>query len=214
MGHDEQVFLIRLSMPDRPGMLGSVASALGVAGADIQAVEIVDRDRGRVMDDFMVLIPDATMPDNVVSACMQVEGVELVWFSRYPAGTRLLADVEILERMIAEPECACDVLVDEAPKCFNAHWALVLDEDREAVCASEMAPTLTAAGIEQLGSLSSPHTAELPFGWVPDWVDTTVALTPLSSDRCLVLGRHGGPDFMPSELARLRYLATLVPDLC
>ena len=48
------MFLLRVALPDRPGSLGAVATALGTAGADIQAVEIVEKYEGFAVDDFMV----------------------------------------------------------------------------------------------------------------------------------------------------------------
>ncbi len=50
--------------------------------------------------------------------------------------------------------------------------------------------------------------------WVPQsWrdMDTTLAAAPLgTSGKVLVLGRPGGPEFRPSEVARLGYLAGIV----
>ncbi|HEY3004627.1 MAG TPA: ACT domain-containing protein, partial [Kribbellaceae bacterium] len=50
------MFLLRLILPDRPGSLGTVASALGEVGADIHAIEIVEhrRDDGTAVDDVVV----------------------------------------------------------------------------------------------------------------------------------------------------------------
>ena len=50
------MFLLRVALPDRPGSLGAVATALGTAGADIQAVEIVEKYEGFAVDDFMVCL--------------------------------------------------------------------------------------------------------------------------------------------------------------
>ncbi|MCW2770497.1 MAG: amino acid-binding protein, partial [Aeromicrobium sp.] len=36
-------FLLRVELPDVPGSLGTLATALGGAGADIEAIEIVER---------------------------------------------------------------------------------------------------------------------------------------------------------------------------
>ena len=36
-------YLLRLVLPDRPGALGAVATALGHAGADIMSVDIIER---------------------------------------------------------------------------------------------------------------------------------------------------------------------------
>ncbi|NUT99783.1 MAG: ACT domain-containing protein, partial [Saccharothrix sp.] len=39
-------FLLRVQLPDRPGTLGAVASALGEIGADILSVDVVERGSG------------------------------------------------------------------------------------------------------------------------------------------------------------------------
>jgi hypothetical protein len=45
-------------------------------------------------------------------------------------------------------------------------------------------------------------------------MDTTLAAAPLGDPRCAVmLGRPGGPDFRPSEVARLGYLAGIVATI-
>ncbi|HEV2930725.1 MAG TPA: ACT domain-containing protein, partial [Propionibacteriaceae bacterium] len=49
--------MMRVSLPDRPGSLGSVATAMGGVGADINAVEIVEKGDGTVVDDFIVDLP-------------------------------------------------------------------------------------------------------------------------------------------------------------
>ena len=47
-------FLIRVQLPDRPGMLGAVATALGAIGADILSVDVVERGSGIAVDDLVV----------------------------------------------------------------------------------------------------------------------------------------------------------------
>ena len=62
------MYLLRVALPDRPGSLGAVASALGDAHADISAVEIVEKGGGRVIDDFMLTLPGDIQPDALVTA--------------------------------------------------------------------------------------------------------------------------------------------------
>ncbi|GAB3704538.1 ACT domain-containing protein [Mariniluteicoccus flavus] len=207
------MFLIRVALPDRPGTLGAVASAMGTVGADIQAVEIVGRhEDGRVVDDFMVSLPESVMPDNAVSACTQLEGVSVLWCARYPAGTGLELDVEVLERMLAEPAHAAEVLCQSAPGMFHSHWSVLVNKvNRSVIHATPMAPDLTSEVLADLGPFDFTRTLELDKGWVPEWVETTLAVTPVRGNRALLLGRHGGPAFLAAEVARLRYLATLVP---
>ena len=53
--------------------------------------------------------------------------------------------------------------------------------------------------------------------WVPQvWrdMDTTLAAAPLGDpDTAIVLGRAGGPQFRPSEVARLGYLAGIIATI-
>ena len=36
-------YLLRLVLPDRPGSLGAVATALGAAGVDIESLDVIER---------------------------------------------------------------------------------------------------------------------------------------------------------------------------
>ena len=57
------MFLMRITLPDRPGSLGSVATAMGSVGADINAVEIVEKKSDEsVVDDFIVDLPPTSCP--------------------------------------------------------------------------------------------------------------------------------------------------------
>ena len=60
-------FLIRVVLPDRPGALGAVASALGHAGADILSVDIVERSAGQATDDLVVELPADRLADSLVT---------------------------------------------------------------------------------------------------------------------------------------------------
>ena len=50
-------FLIRVQLPDAPGTLGAVATALGAIGADILSVDVVERVGGTAIDDLVVELP-------------------------------------------------------------------------------------------------------------------------------------------------------------
>ncbi|TDT33584.1 amino acid-binding protein [Naumannella halotolerans] len=201
---------MRVSLPDRPGSLGAVASVVGTVGGDIHAVEVVGRHDGHAIDDFMLALPPGTMPDELVSACTAVEGVRVLWFSRYPEGDGLEADIETLERMTASPEQAPQLLTAAAPAVFHCEWAVLVNRQTlEQVYGSDMAPDFTAESLQALGSLEELTTMELAEGWLPDWGDAVLAAAPVRADLALVVGRQGGPTFLPSELARIRHLAAM-----
>jgi hypothetical protein len=205
------VFLMRVSLPDRPGSLGLIASAVGTVGADIRSIQIVGKEDGQAIDDFTLTLPNGAMPDNLVSACTAIEGVRVLWFSRYPEGGSLQSDIEALERIQRRPDRAAELLTESMPMVFHGHWALLLaSADGAVVHGTEMAPPeLTPDGVAALAPLTELHTAELPSDWLPFWGETTVAVAPVGPGRSVVVGRQGGPGFLASELARIKHLAGL-----
>jgi len=206
-------YLLRVVLPDRPGMLGAVASALGDAGADIIGVDVVERpDDGTVVDDFVVDLPPGRMPDGLVSACQGVDGVVVEYVGRYPAGADLHRDLEAVEAMTETPAEAERVLADLAPGVFRADWAMILAlvEGRTSLEYGVSGPPAAEGLVVPWLPLDKPCHVDVTGAWAPQsWRDSAVAAVPLDSYRALVLGRDGGPAILASELARLSLLATL-----
>jgi hypothetical protein len=210
----DAVFLMRITLPDRPGSLGAVATALGGVGGDINAVEIVQKGDGVVVDDFIVDLPPGKLPETIVTACHRLEGVRVEWISRYPEGGGLQSDLEALERMTADPDHAAETLVSLCPVVFRSHWATLLDisgEQGALTYGTAQAPDLNADLIKRFAPFDTAHRVDLETGWIPGWGESTVVVTPLKMDRAIAIGRLGGPPFMDSEIARLHHLAALVP---
>ena len=204
------MFLLRLALPDRPGSLGAVASAMGTVGADINAVEIVEKYEGYAVDDFMVELPTGVLPDSLVSVCTAIDGVELLWLSHYPENWGLQGDVDVLNHMTEYPERAEEILTLESPEVFRVTWAAMIDrQSRRVIVKTDLAPDLDEAGIAALGPLDEVREDELPHGWLPDWTETLIAVAPFRSTASIVVARRGGPEFLASEIARLRHLAAL-----
>ena len=63
-------YLLRLVLPDRPGALGAVATALGAVGADILSVDVIERSPDSAVDDFVVELPPDKLADSLVSAAL------------------------------------------------------------------------------------------------------------------------------------------------
>ncbi|MGJ6979343.1 amino acid-binding protein [Aestuariimicrobium soli] len=199
--------MLRVQLPDRPGSLGQVATAMGTVGADISAIEIVEKRSGSVINDFMLTMPPHQLPDALVSVCNQLEGVNVLWLSRYPENWSLESDIDLLDRISADPSNSADILVTFGPAVFHSQWAVVLDAHGQPRAASQLAPELSPAAAEALGPLSGTDTRELVAGWLPGWGDTTIAHAALPDGSVLVLGRQGGPAYLGSELRRLEHLA-------
>ncbi len=66
-------YLIRVSMPDRPGALGLVASRIGAVGGDIVALDILQRVEGSAIDEFVV---ELASPDLVALLRHEVAEVD------------------------------------------------------------------------------------------------------------------------------------------
>ena len=211
-------FLLRVELPDVPGSLGAVASALGTAGADIHAFEIVEhRSSGTAVDDVLLELPSNVLPDSLVSACQRLEGVRVLWISRYNAGASLRLDLEVVEIMTQDPATALSRLVEQVPQTFRCDWALAVriggsDGDdppgAEVLHATRTAPDLPADVREWSADLKRAR--RLPDH--PAWDDTVLAAAPVG-DAVVVLGRRGGPDVLESELARFGHLCALAATI-
>ncbi len=210
MRDNRVVFLLRVGLPDRPGSLGAVATALGTVGADIQAVEIVEKHSGFAVDDFMVEVPVGTLPDALITACTTIEDVSVLWFSHYPEGWGLQADVAVLDEMTENPAEAASILTQAAPTVFRVNWAAQIDSgDGRVLDRTAMAPEVDRLPLDPLAHLNSSGYVEVDEGWLPGWPEMLLAAAPLKNRSALVLARTGGPAFIKSELARLRHLAAL-----
>ena len=68
-------YLLRVELEDRPGTLGSLAVALGLAGADILSLDVVERGAGYAIDDLVVDLPAGAMPDALITAAESSESL-------------------------------------------------------------------------------------------------------------------------------------------
>jgi len=208
--------LLRVSLPDVPGSLGAVATAIGVAGANILAIEVVEHQPGgRAVDDVFVELLPGVMPDMVVSAVQRLDEVTVLWVSRYPTAGNLQLDLEAIEEISRNPGEAIVTLVRVVPRAFRADWAMVVvrrGSAVETVAVSEGAPELFEPPEHWFG-LVKPARLDGQPSW-DGWQSAVLAGAPVgSARRVVVIGRHGGPDVLASELARLGHLATLTASM-
>ncbi len=207
------MFLMRVALSDVPGALGAVATALGGQGVDIEAVQIVGRDGDTVFDDFLVDIPTGRLPDQIVSACQALDGVRVEWIAYYPEGGTLESDLEALDLITRNPARGAQTLTSSAISVFRVSWAVLVEgcsRTPTATHRTDQAPELSTAQLTALGAWEV-GTVTPDDDWLPGWQDVIIAKAPVAGDRAVILGRQGGPRFLPSELARFGHLAALVP---
>jgi hypothetical protein len=127
---DEEVSMllrVRVSLPDRPGSLGQVARTLGVAGADIVQVMVLERVAGRAVDDLTVSWPGGAPLDRLRGGLAAIGGVTLIGLWRaIGAPVAGGSDAELLGQVAANPQDGVATLVDAAPGLFAADWAVAL----------------------------------------------------------------------------------------
>ncbi|MDQ3578842.1 MAG: amino acid-binding protein [Actinomycetota bacterium] len=209
-------FLIRVQLPDSPGVLGAVATALGAIGADILSVDVVERVGGTAIDDLVVELPSGRLPDVLITAAESIEGVEVDAVRPYAGVLDTHRELELVEEVAAEPRDGLAVFTEGVPKIIRAGWALVVASDTTG--ASTLAASTAAPDVRtlELPWMPLPRATVLDGeeSWVPaTWreLGTELAATPLGKpDRVLLVGRPGGPMFRAAEVARLAHLAGIV----
>jgi malate dehydrogenase (oxaloacetate-decarboxylating) len=72
---------VRLEIRNRPGMLGRVTSAIGRAGGDIGAVDLVEMTGERVLRDITIKASDSRHGQDMVDALKRVAGVKIAHIS-------------------------------------------------------------------------------------------------------------------------------------
>ncbi len=214
-------YLLRVELEDRPGSLGSLAVALGSVGADILSLDVVERGTGYAVDDLVVDLPAGAMPDMLITAAEQLNGVYVDSIRPHTGLLEAHRELELIDHIAAadgKPK-KLQVLADEAPRVLRVGWCTVVrltESGPERIVGSHGAPETQAAETPWL-PLDDAEALDGEAEWVPQlWRDmnTTLAAAPLGDPRtAVVLGRPGGPLFRPSEVARLGYLAGIVATI-
>jgi hypothetical protein len=220
---------IRVSVPDRPGSLGLLASAIGAAGGDIAAVDVLESEAGRALDDVFVQVRDGAHVEQVRRRVAALTGFEVAGVQHPAPPSSGHAELELAQQVLGQPGRALRTLVDGAPGALGADWAAVLlfgpDGAQEDVLAtSERAPasgsiavssplrlTTVRVGLpEAAGARTAPGTA----AGSTSPATTGAALVPLGgSPLGLLLVRAAGLGFHRSELWRLAQLGSVVATI-
>jgi hypothetical protein len=196
----------RLHLPDRPGVLGQVASRIGAVRGDVVGIDILERGEGRAVDELVITLPDDTLLELLVKELSQVDGVG-VEDVRTVEGHRFDHQVNSLDlaAQIAEAHeggQVLEALASETAGDLRADWAAVVNLDpAEVVAVVGEAPAVAWLIAFVEGSRHSEPSAAGEAG--PD--DLAWALLG-ATGLAFVLGRKGRP-FRWRERRQIQSLA-------
>ena len=214
-------YLLRLVVPDRPGILGAVATALGTAGIDIVSVDVLERGAGVAVDDVVVDLPRHRLPDSLSTVAQALPGVQVESLRPFHGPLDTHRELELLEALArAAGGTAVKLLAAELPRVFHSGWSVVLsgtaDGPCEVLAASDAAPSFDGMTLPWL-PLPGPQLLPSEDGWLPErWREMAIEMmaTPFGSPRtAVVIGRSGGPAFRRSELLRLVHLTGIAASV-
>jgi hypothetical protein len=206
-------------VPDRPGILGAVATALGEAGIDIVSVDVLERGGDVAVDDIVVDLPTDRLPDSLITVAQAVSGVRVESLRPFHGPLDTHRELELLEELARAAEgTAVKLLAAELPRVFHSGWAVVLTADTscEVLAASDAAPSFDGMTLPWM-PLAGPQLLPSEADWLPErWREMALEMmaTPFGSPgTAVVIGRSGGPAFRRSELLRLVHLTGIAASV-
>jgi ACT domain len=210
-------YLLRIVLPDRPGALGAVATALGHVGADILSLDVIERGPGHAIDDLVVELPPDRLADSLVTAAATVEGVQVESIRPYAGQIDPHRELELLDSLAANPSESLSLLADGVARVFRAGWALVVSEPvggiATVLAAGKSAPEVETLAVPWWPAIPARVLLPDPEWAPPDWdrLGTELAVAPLGKGALLV-GRPA-MRWLPSELMRLQHLAAIAASV-
>ncbi len=207
-------------MPDLPGYLGLLAAALGGVSADIRGVDIVGHDvSGEVIDDVVVTLPAGKLPDVLITAAQEVDGIYVDSIRPFSGTVDRRGQVQMLANMAesrSNPAVALDLMMKDLPQSMSAGWAVILqtNPNTHRIASSSAAPEDNGQVLDEPPVVEARVLNPEREDWIPaNWavMDSALAATPIAgTDLILVIGRPGGPDFLLSEVEYLRQVGAIV----
>src|SRR6185369_10807694 len=96
---DSYSLTLRVKLPTRAGTLGEVATAIGKAGGDIGAIDIVSVGRDYIIRDITVNTVSSEHEDTIVDAVKSIDGVEVVNVSDRTFLMHLGGKIEVVSKI-------------------------------------------------------------------------------------------------------------------
>ena len=188
---------VRLSVPDRPGVLARVTAVLADASADIRTIAVLERESGRALDDIYLSWPDNRPVSALADHLASIRGVTVLGLRPSREVPGVFPDLDLLTQVLATSSRGLDTLADMAAHAFGADWAAT-------VTYTDGRPLLRYACASPGHDVVLPPAGVLrPMSLEQDGVQ--LAAVPLAPfDVVLVCGRSGPPPVHRVELERMR----------
>jgi malate dehydrogenase (oxaloacetate-decarboxylating) len=175
---------VRLSITNRPGMLGRVAMAIGQSGGDIGAVDLVESTRDRILRDITINARDSDHGQRIVAQLKRTTGVRVVNISDRTFLMHLGGKIEVQSKVPIRTR-------DDLSMAYTpgvARVCLAIREDRQRAFALTMKHNTVA--------VVTDGTAVLGLGDIgPE------AALPVMEGKAMLFKQFGGVDAMPICLA-------------
>jgi hypothetical protein len=202
-------YVLRVWLPDRPGVLGAVASRVGAVGGDVVGIDILERGAGRAVDELVVELPGDELVPLLLAEVAEVDGVDIEQLTPMADSHRdpRLDALETAAILVGahDPDEAIATLCEHASRTLGASWSAVIDMESGRIRASDGdVPTSKWLLAFVVGSQSSAQVANGDAG--PD--DTVWAPLP-QAGMALVIGRQSMP-FRARERRQASALARIV----
>ncbi|HKO97966.1 MAG TPA: malic enzyme-like NAD(P)-binding protein [Pyrinomonadaceae bacterium] len=128
---DSYSLTVRVKLSSRAGTLGEVATAIGRAGGDIGAIDIVSVARDHIIRDITVNTVSSEHEDTIVNAVKAIEGIEVLQVSDRTFLMHIGGKIEVVSKMPLKTRAdlsmaytpgvarVCEAIRDDPDKAFN-----------------------------------------------------------------------------------------------
>lgn len=201
-------FLIRVWMPDRPGVLGAVGTRIGAVKGDLVGIEILEQGAGSAVDELVVTLPDAGLVDLMVREINEIEGVgvesvEPLATADHDPQLDALTTAEMLVSAQTVEELSASLCL-HGRRCIGATWTALVGPDGTVMARDGAGPDDNWLGAFVFGS----QAADLDqAGDVIQGIDTLASPLP-TIGASFVLGRRDGT-FRSRERRRVEAISRI-----
>jgi len=122
------LYLLRVSVPDRPGALGALATAIGEAGGDITAVDVVERGPTAAVDDVLVETADAESAGTILAKLESLPKIVIEAWQPFTEGDQLRDGLDIVDGLGSTASRALAAITRIAPAVLRARWVVIIDQ--------------------------------------------------------------------------------------